>query len=181
LKIGTIFVIDLYTAYVLHSMKSISSKIPQYNWKNVRVKYWHQDTQKLETAGLKQFFFNANHHKIDVQEINEKRKEILMYCRPYLFERITKHLQSINGLMMIWSQWHGYLNDKHPVYKFCKRNDIDLKYIHTSGHAPVKDLEKLSKGMKPKKLIPIHTLEPNRFSETFENVHILQDGDVTHI
>ncbi|NRB43063.1 MAG: hypothetical protein HRU20_32120 [Pseudomonadales bacterium] len=51
------------------------------------------------------------------------------------------------------------------------------QYIHTSGHAYLSHLKSFSAAIKPKVLIPIHTLKANTFAEHFENVKIVANGE----
>jgi ribonuclease J len=54
---------------------------------------------------------------------------------------------------------------------------VNFVYAHTSGHAPVEDLQRLATALKPKQLIPIHTEKASDYGKYFENVVMLQDGD----
>ncbi|MCH8235934.1 MAG: N-acetylmuramoyl-L-alanine amidase [Chloroflexi bacterium] len=47
IRCDAMFVIDLYTAFVLDRLKGISSNIPQANWRNVRVLYTSYHANKL--------------------------------------------------------------------------------------------------------------------------------------
>jgi len=180
-KLNKIFVIDLYTAYVLDSLRAISKNIPQYDWEGVRVKYWKWDTDKLADSGNKDFLYKVNKHKIRVEEISERRSDILMYGRRTLFKQIPKKLPNSEDILMIWSMWSGYLDGTHPAVEFCSSNSLELKQVHTSGHATVEHLQSLAQSIKPKTLIPIHTFEPEKFSELFENVRMVKDGELLQI
>ena len=56
-----------------------------------------------------------------------------------------------------------------------------MKNIHTSGHAYLEDLKRLVEILMPKTLIPIHTLHGDDFSNHFENVVRLKDGQLFEI
>jgi ribonuclease J len=60
------------------------------------------------------------------------------------------------------------------------RNDpaVNFAYAHTSGHAMIRDLERLAEALKPDMRIPIHTEHPEDFSQTFANIITLNDGEV---
>ena len=53
---------------------------------------------------------------------------------------------------------------------------MNFVYAHTSGHAPVEDLQRLAAALKPRTLVPIHTEDADSFRKTFENVMTLKDG-----
>jgi ribonuclease J len=59
---------------------------------------------------------------------------------------------------------------------YMEEKKIDMKSIHTSGHATVGTLKKLVAKLKPAMIIPIHTQAPENYTEHFENVRIVCDG-----
>ena len=59
----------------------------------------------------------------------------------------------------------------------CEARSIPFESIHTSGHASPGDLKRLAAAVAPKKLIPIHTFERERFPSLFENVTLVNDGE----
>ena len=87
--------------------------------------------------------------------------------------------ESLSGASAIWSQWGGYL--ENPEGKALRleldQKCIPLKIIHTSGHASVHDLKRLAAAVAPKALVPIHTSQPGRYREMFDNVRVHQDGE----
>ena len=58
------------------------------------------------------------------------------------------------------------------------RPGVNFVYAHTSGHAPVADLQRLAAALNPRKLVPIHTEHGEDFSQLFANVVTLNDGEV---
>lgn len=182
LKTNSILVIDLYTAFVLQALSGLSSRLPQYHWKGIRVKYWKHHAEKLAGSGHQDFLYAANKHKIKILEIIERRAEILMLAKSNsLFPIITKNLPDYKDLRVIWSMWRGYLTGEEPVSKFCSQNNLEISFVHTSGHAPLKDLKRFAEAIQPRKIIPIHTEFPHRYQDLFPNVHCLRDREEINI
>ncbi len=182
LKTNSILVIDLYTAFVLQALSGLSSRLPQYHWKGIRVKYWKHHAEKLAGSGHQDFLYAANKHKIKIPEIIERRAEILMLAKSNsLFPIITKNLPDYKDLRVIWSMWRGYLTGEEPVSKFCSQNNLEISFVHTSGHAPLKDLKRFAEAIQPRKIIPIHTEFPHRYQDLFPNVHCLRDREEIYI
>jgi ribonuclease J len=79
---------------------------------------------------------------------------------------------------VIWSLWHGYLEDESGVRlkSFLDDHAIPLVEHHTSGHASVADLQRLAAAIAPDRLVPIHSFGGARFSELFSNVTEEKDG-----
>ena len=75
--------------------------------------------------------------------------------------------------------WQGYLTDEFKNY--CKNVGIEIKQVHTSGHATVEDLKVFAGALKPRILIPIHTFHGNKYKELFSNVKPLEDKEMLEI
>ena len=60
-----------------------------------------------------------------------------------------------------------------------KSKGIEFELVHTSGHAPERDLKLLVEAFKPECIVPIHTFHPQEYPSLFPNahVHILKDGE----
>lgn len=177
LKTNSLFVIDLYTAYILDKLKQVSEHIPQYNWKNVRVKFLNAHAKALEQAGQKDLLFTYNRRKIDLPEISREKNRVLMLARNNsVFPLILKKIKDVAGAKIAYSMWDGYLSEEFKA--FCRNKGLIIEYIHTSGHATVGDLKMFALAMNPKILIPIHTFEPDSYPNIFRNVRVLNDGAV---
>jgi ribonuclease J len=180
LKADSIFVIDIYTAFILDKLKQVSERIPQFNWKNVRVKFLNAHAKALVHAGHKDLLYTYNRRKIEMPEISKNKNRILMLARDNsVFPLILKKIKDVAGATIAYSMWDGYLSKEFRA--FCKDKGLTIEYIHTSGHAKLEDLKTFASAMKPKVLIPIHTFEPDSYSKIFENVKILRDGEVLNL
>jgi ribonuclease J len=84
----------------------------------------------------------------------------------------------LDGAHLIYSLWPGYLKQDRqlPFLEWLQGRGIPLVHCHTSGHAPVADLQKFAKAIAPKMLVPIHSFETRRFKEFFDNVERKEDG-----
>ncbi|MCQ9205747.1 MAG: MBL fold metallo-hydrolase [Omnitrophica bacterium] len=176
LKTGRIFVIDLYTAYILDKLRTVSKNIPQFNWRNVRVKFIksHADILAEKVSDKLLYFYNTK--KIDMFEINRKKNKVLMLARDNsVFPLFVKSIKGIEGSRIIYSMWEGYLTDRFQQY--CVDKGIEIEQVHTSGHATVEDLKAFAEALNPKILIPIHTFEASKYPKLFNNVKILKDEE----
>ncbi len=170
------FVIDIYTAFILQKLGEVSKKIPQFNWEKIRVKFFKYHADKLAGAGYKELLYIYNRRKIEMDELNENKKNILMLARDNsIFPLIIKNIGDPEGSKIIYSMWNGYLTEEFE--KFCGERKIEIEHVHTSGHAILNDLRRFAKALSPKCLVPIHTFEAARYSEYFDNVKIANDGE----
>jgi ribonuclease J len=176
LRTDSVFVIDLYTAFILDKLRKVSKNIPQFNWKNIRVKFLGSHAKSLESAGYRDLLYVYNQRKIDLFEIARMRNRILMLARDNSFFPIAvKELDGVRGAKIIYSMWQGYLTD--PFKEYCERQGLTIEHVHTSGHAIIEDLQAFATALNPHVLIPIHTFEAKKYPELFEHVKILQDGE----
>ena len=79
----------------------------------------------------------------------------------------------------IYSKWRGNLDQPAgtALKTWFDGGGARTVHIHTSGHAPVKDLKAFAAAMKPKKLVPIHGAAWGRDGEGFSNIVRLRDGE----
>ncbi len=176
LKTDSIFVIDIYTAFILDKLKKVSDRIPQFNWKNIRVKFINTHAKALEKAGHIDLLYTYNKRKIEMPEISRDKNRILMLARDNsVFPLLLNKIKDVVGAKIAYSMWDGYLSEGFRA--FCKSNELALEYIHTSGHAIKEDLKSFASAINPKTLIPIHTFEAEEYPVLFKNVLILKDGE----
>lgn len=176
LKTNSTFVIDIYTAYILDRLRKVSKHIPQFNWRNIRIKFYKNQAATLADKVSTKLLYHYNSKKIELPEINKKKDKILMLARDNsIFPSIIKGIDGITGTKIIYSMWEGYLTEEFRNY--CKQKGIVIESVHTSGHATVRDLRAFSDALKPKILIPIHTFEANKYPNLFEKVKLLTDRE----
>jgi len=91
-----------------------------------------------------------------------------------------QHIPNINDSGFIYSMWSGYKKQEkmRRILEYLELKNMKRIDIHTSGHASIDSLQKIICSINPKKLIPIHTENPNLFAEKFENVHIAKDEEI---
>ena len=76
--------------------------------------------------------------------------------------------------VVIYSMWKGYLeNEKNKDFL----KDFEYKELHTSGHADFSALKIVSEKTNPKKIIPIHTENPEGFKEIYNNNVLILPND----
>ena len=176
LRTKSIFVIDIYTAFILDNLRKVSSHIPQFDWNNIRIKFFKYHADMLAKAGFDDLLLVYNRSKIDMPEINQKKSDILMMARDNsIFPNILRNIDNPKGSTVIYSMWEGYLTDEFKEY--CQKNALEIELVHTSGHAIEDDLKAFAEALNPKVLVPIHTFEAENYSKLFKNVQRLDDGE----
>jgi ribonuclease J len=85
----------------------------------------------------------------------------------------------LGGATAVWSQWSGYLQQpgSNRLFEFLKKYEIPLIQHHASGHGYLPDLQRLTRALAAKRIVPIHSFAPHRFQEFFDGVELRVDGE----
>ena len=85
--------------------------------------------------------------------------------------------QAMEKACYIYSMWNGYLDRDSQFNEFKDKYSLQFHQIHTSGHAYLSTAQEIVGALKPKAIVPIHTLSGDEFKDHFENVVRLEDGE----
>lgn len=163
LKTKKTLVIDPYTAYLLEKFQVLGKKIPQYSWNNIKI-YFAPNSITKHLAETKELY-KYKEQKISIEQILSIPEKYVVKDNRIISENILK-LMPVEQIQVIYSLWSGYLEKEDNFWNKYKDNIIQL---HTSGHASIEDLKSFVDQIKPKKLIPIHTLYPELYQKTFDS------------
>jgi ribonuclease J len=184
-RAGKLLVIDIYTAWVLEQLRQITQNTPAMDWPEIRVCASHSQDERLKANPdyFGDFRKRLYLHRVKREELHATPESFLYFGKMSSFHLIDEFKNAAAPVNVIYSQWLGYLDGTHADYfgsdkiSACRSDPaVSFVYAHTSGHAPLKDLQKLATALKPKMLIPIHTEDAEGFRSNFENVTTLMDG-----
>jgi ribonuclease J len=172
-----VFVIDPYTALVLHELKGISAHIPQFDWgSNIRVFFVQNSYTRRMASNRSLFRFKSA--KITYGELQDTRDRLVIKDS-YAIRSIFSAKRHLDNTALIYSMWEGYLRE---VKAFWDRNHVPVLPVHCSGHAYIADLKQFAEAIKPKHIIPIHTFFPQKYSELFGDcVEFVKDGQTVEV
>ena len=177
---GSLLVIDLYTAYILDRLSTVSKHLPQFDWDEVRVKYFQSHARVLVESNQKELLYKYQGAKIKIEDIDQNKENIVMLMRDNsIFKACLQKLTNLEGAMAVYSMWDGYVTDKFR--NVLAEHGISYEHVHTSGHAVVSDLQRLANAINPSHIIPIHTFHPQDYLSLFGNVRLVDDGEVISI
>lgn len=179
-RAGKTLVIDLYTAFVLDKLSSISSNIPQFDWSEIRILYIYSHAQKLAEYD-KKLLYKYKKAKIGWGEMQTAPQNMVILSKDNShFRQMLRKLEVNDKAKAIYSMWLGYLEQTNLV-QLLESHDIELIGIHTSGHAYVEDLKKLAYTLNPHCLVPIHTFYPEQYESIYRNFVQLDDGQAYYL
>jgi len=172
-----VMVIDLYQYYLLHQLKAFSPSLPPHQGDHLRVLFVHSQKAKLEQTGLAHVLEEAKPFEIFPGEIIREAESMVLRLSYFMAGKIIRKVSKSVDKAFIYSMWQGYLQKSSEMNDFPQEFDKPWVHVHTSGHAWLEDLQKLVQKIKPKKLVPIHTLQGDEFANHFANVVRVKDGE----
>ena len=175
-RTGRLLLIDLYTAVVLEATGR--DTIPQSHWPEVRLYIPQRQRVLIKENGLFADLEQHSPNRVFPEDLPGLAERAVMLFRPLAMS--DRGVQSVlEGTGFTYSMWEGYLKEDYSrrVLDWLDRHGIDWQSIHTSGHAAAADLQRFAAALAPRALVPIHSFEPGRFPELFDNVVPRRDGE----
>ncbi|MEI6167706.1 MAG: MBL fold metallo-hydrolase [bacterium] len=168
-------ILDMYTAHILAATEN--PRLPQADWDRVRV--YLPFSQKMRIIQDESFAISDKYkaYRIHWQQLAAAANRSVMLFRPSM-RRDMEKANCLTGASFVYSMWDGYLDEEKmkPFLAWLGEHKIPLIKCHTSGHASVKDLQRLRETFASALVVPIHTQHPEQFAELFQNVDLKQDG-----
>lgn len=175
-RAGRTLIIDLYAAEILAATGN--PRIPQSDWPGVAVFVPHHQRVLIKRTGRFDIIERHGSNRIYPEHLAALAPRAALMFRHSLLLTLDR-AGCLTGAQAIWSQWEGYLRQPRGralAADLAARN-IPLALAHTSGHASIPDLKRLAAAIAPRRLVPIHTFEPQRFPTLFGPcVDIKEDG-----
>jgi ribonuclease J len=181
-RTGRTMIVDAYAAEVLKATGYDSIPKPVQGWPNIAVFIPQAQRVALKRKGIAPIVNSYRGFRVWPDNLAEQAPHSVMLFRGWML-RDLERAGALVGARVFWSQWDGYLKDGagKKLKEECLARGIPFESIHTSGHASPGDLKRLAAAIAPKRLIPIHTFERDRFPALFGNVTLINDGEWTEV
>jgi len=183
IKTNRVFLVDVYTANFLNVLNGLA-KIPDplNGFNKIKVFYPYYLTDRLAKENKEKLLYRFRPYKISREEISANPGNFIMMVRPTMTLDLS-HIEGLDGAPVIYSMWHGYLEDKQTkrFQDFMLTRNMNIIHLHTGGHADIETLKKVVNRVKPKVIIPIHTFCPEYYRNIFSNVRAVSDGEEINI
>lgn len=180
-RTGRTLVIDLYAAAVLEATGH--KNIPQSSWPGIALFVPQKQREQIKENEWFPLLTRHSLNRIYSERIQDHPEKFTILFRSLHCWNLCI-AKCLKDARYIYSQWGGYWETESfgKVRSWLERHHIEkTDDIHTSGHASPADLQKFAKALKPKKVVPIHSFEPERYKELFENVEVHPDGETWSI
>ena len=173
------FVVDLYVAHLLRALGRKSLPDPASG--ALRVYLPRHDKIRIVRNRAFDLVEPYRHRRIYPHELRRRRRHLVMSFRTSMSKDLAD-ADCLEGARLIYSMWPGYLDRGSPdIRDWCADHGVGFEIAHTSGHAGARDLKRFVDAIKPRRLIPIHTLAPERYAALSDNTTVLGDGEWTRI
>ena len=173
------FVVDLYIAHLLRALGRKS--LPDPTTGALRVYLPRRNKMRIVRDQTFDLVTPYRDRRIYPHELRKRRKHLVMSFRPSMAQDLAD-AECLEGAKLIYSMWPGYLERGSPDLRdWCANRGIEFEIIHTSGHADAQDLKRLVEAIRPRRLIPIHTVAPERYEALSHKTIPLGDGVWTEV
>jgi ribonuclease J len=177
-RTGRTLVLDLYAMEVLAATGN--AHVPQPGWPNLAI--YIPEYQRRHIARTKRFDLVDRYKSARIfrDTFGPMVERAVMLFRPAMLRDVDLMDGAWKGARMIWSQWEGYLPSEANLAFQAKLEErgVPLQMMHTSGHASIKDLQRLAAALVPDVLVPVHTFEGGRYAALFgKSVQVRHDGE----
>jgi ribonuclease J len=184
IRTNKILVVDVYIATILKELAGFAKiPFPSKEFENLKVMFPFYTSRRLKNEGNEQILYQFKNYKIIKEEISNQSDKIVMIVRPSM-QKDLEHIEKIDGGNLIYSMWEGYLlkSDTKNFISYLTNQNFTTYNIHTSGHADTETLKQMVEAIKPKNIVPIHTLNGSEYQKIFSTPIIeLSDGEARQV
>ncbi|HEY0960136.1 MAG TPA: MBL fold metallo-hydrolase [Novosphingobium sp.] len=172
---GRTFVIDAYMANLIVAIALDSLPDPRTS-DRLRVYLPRAQRRRIITDKRFDLIDEYKAQRIYAEELQANPQRYAMMFR-------TSMAGDLDGMdlqsgCLIYSLWPGYLDrDRTDLREWAEQKGIDFHIVHSSGHASSADLYRMAQAVAPQRLLPIHTVYPERYDSLSANTEIVANGE----
>jgi ribonuclease J len=169
-------IIDLYTAAILEATGN--PRIPQSHWPEIWLYIPERQRGLIKQEQLFDLLNRHSQNRIFPEDLWRITNRSVLLFRP-IHIRDLERAVTLTDATYIYSQWEGYWNQESNEYLriWIESKSIPKISLHTSGHASPIDLQRFASAMSPKKIVPIHTFNPQKYKELFPLIPVSMHRD----
>ncbi|HQV01906.1 MULTISPECIES: MBL fold metallo-hydrolase RNA specificity domain-containing protein [unclassified Novosphingobium] len=172
---GRTFVIDAYMANLIDALALDSLPDPR---RSDQLRVYLPRAQRRRIINDKRFDLIDGYkaQRIYAEELQANPRCYAMMFRTAMAADLDR--MDLQSSCLIYSLWPGYLDrERTDLREWAKRKEIDFNIVHSSGHASSADLYRMAQAVAPQRLIPIHTVHPDRYISFPAKLKIAANGE----
>lgn len=172
---GRTFVIDAYMANLIDALGLDSLPDPRTS-DRLRVYLPRAQRRRIITDNRFDLIDKYKGQRIYAEELQANPQRYAMMFRTSMAGDLDG--MDLKDACLIYSLWPGYLErDRTDLREWAQRKEIDFHIVHSSGHASSADLYRMAQAVAPLRLLPIHTIHPERYAALSTNAEIAANGE----
>ena len=181
---GRKLAIESRIAYLLELLKGKDSiQVPSIDDENIRVylmrKSWGlvdrpdypDEIRKGDYDDWEQRYMDRK-NTVSYKDVRGSQKDFVFYCNFFQLKELidVRPNQGSNYIRSLVEPFNEDMElDEKRVNNWMNHFGLfPMHQIHASGHAPGTEIARMIKGIMPKKVIPVHTEQPEEFSKIVE-------------
>lgn len=178
-KVGRLFVIDPYAAFVLHLARSEGVRVPNpfCSSSGIRILIPHGFWESRAGRAIARHRSKMEATVAQLPKILNRPGRFLILWRPSM--RRTVFEGSLPpGTLCIRSFWKGYLDseEEKTLAEEFTAGGVEQQHLHASGHASRSDLVQFLKELDSRRIIVVHSDVPEALQKEFSNADVAEDG-----
>ena len=173
---GRQLVVDLYGATVAAATRPT---IPQVGFEGLRVFVPKRQRVRVKESGEFERVHTLGASRVFMEELAANPSGFAFHVPSSTAYELLRGGGLDAAGTAVWSMWEGYLAEpsgKRLLAAF-RENSVPLVSLHTSGHASVKDLQRLVAAFQPGRVVPMHSEATDRFAALFPRVEQHHDNE----
>ena len=166
------FIVDMYTAHILDATGNENIRAAL----RCKMRVFLPKSQKKRILEQRCFDVSDQYKPMRIypESLAAEASRFVMLFRPSMC-RDLEQAHCLDGARLVYSLWHGYLKKEQKFLAWLEARNIPLYECHTSGHAPLCDLQRLRQAFASAIVVPVHCAEPENFAKHFE--HVVRHAD----
>ena len=177
-KAGRIFVADHYLEFILHVLRRDMSKLPRIGTGPGDLRLLSFPRQKVMGRGARERLagHDAAGASVTADTLRAEPSRYAMLFRPRMIEAVFGG-RIPPASTCLYGYWNGYLSKPEwlDAKKSLEATSGHLIETHTSGHIFSEDLRTLITTLAPRRVVPVHTNNPEAFRELHAATVLLPD------
>lgn len=173
---GRVLLADLYTATVAQALRRATIPQPGFPGYGVFV----PRRQRVLVKQAQEFHRTEavrDHRVFPEQLCADPGRYVVLTGSSSVPELIRA--KALTSGVLVWSLWSGYLEEPsgRRLLDQAAAAGVPGEHHHTSGHAPLPDLQRLVRAIRPRQVVPIHTEGAGEYARHFAGVTRQGDGE----
>ncbi len=174
IKLNKKFILDLFSYY----LQNVINKF--INIDNVNVYLWKPYKYKFKPEWFKEKYMDIDNNLLGAFPfyVMEVKESMLVDIKKLNEKGLLKNA------CLIYSMWEGYIEKEEKINCFIQKlkdMNIDIVFLHTSGHADKESFKELNGITNPNQTIIIHTEDGSKGKEIFNNVIDIDDYEYIQV